>query len=72
MHHCRSIGSVLATLLALLFAAVLPARAQSPAFQVDPVVSRTRCPTSWIFGQVGGISVEMREVTFGCFNGRDR
>ena len=42
---------------ALLLAATMPARAQSPAFRVDPFWPKP-LPNNWILGQVGGMAVD--------------
>ena len=49
----------LAALLAVLLA-TLPARAQRPAFRVDPYWPKP-LPNNWILGQVGGMSVDAQD-----------
>ena len=50
---------VFALTVAFLLTA-LPARAQSPAFRVDPFWPKP-LPNNWILGQVGGISVDAQD-----------
>jgi DNA-binding beta-propeller fold protein YncE len=45
---------------ALLLAATMPARAQSPAFRVDPFWPKP-LPNNWILGQVGGMAVDAQD-----------
>jgi DNA-binding beta-propeller fold protein YncE len=59
MIHARSVTAMLVASLLLLLAA-LPARAQSPAFRVDPYWPKP-LPHNWILGQVGGISVDAQD-----------
>jgi DNA-binding beta-propeller fold protein YncE len=60
MIHARSITSTLAALLALLAVVGIPARAQSPAFRVDPYWPKP-LPNNWILGQVGGMAVDAQD-----------
>jgi DNA-binding beta-propeller fold protein YncE len=45
---------------ALLLAATMPARAQSPAFRVDPFWPKP-LPNNWVLGQVGGMAVDAQD-----------
>jgi hypothetical protein len=49
-----------AATLALLFAAIMPAGAQSPAFRVDPFWPKP-LPNNWILGQVGGMAIDAQD-----------
>ena len=49
-----------AAALALLFAAIMPAAAQSPAFRVDPFWPKP-LPNNWILGQVGGMAIDAQD-----------
>ena len=53
MTHIRWFAAV----LAVLFAAIMPVAAQSPAFRVDPFWPKP-LPNNWILGQVSGIAVD--------------
>jgi hypothetical protein len=53
MTHIR----LFAAMLALLFAAIVPAGARSPAFRVDPYWPKP-LPNNWILGQVGGMAMD--------------
>ena len=50
----------LAAFAMLLAASVVPARAASPAFRVDPYWPRP-LPKNWIIGQVGGMAVDAQD-----------
>src|SRR5580704_12120592 len=47
-------------MLALLFAGIMPAGAQSPAFRVDPYWPKP-LPNNWILGQVGGMAIDAQD-----------
>jgi hypothetical protein len=49
-----------AAALALLFAAIMPASAQSPTFRVDPYWPKP-LPNNWILGQVGGMAIDAQD-----------
>src|ERR1700731_3966894 len=56
MTHIR----LFAAMLALLFAAIMPAGAQSPTFRVDPYWPKP-LPNNWILGQVGGMAIDAQD-----------
>lgn len=60
METQHSFVRTLAAMVALLFAALAPARGQSPAFRVDPSWPKP-LPNNWIIGQVGGMSVDAQD-----------
>ena len=60
MARTRTFAFSLAAILALLFAAMIPAHAQSPAFRVDPYWPKP-LPNNWILGQVGGMSIDAQD-----------
>jgi DNA-binding beta-propeller fold protein YncE len=60
MTYRRSIASTLAAILTLLFGAIVPAVAASPAFRVDPFWPKP-LPNNWIIGQIGGMAADAQD-----------